>query len=111
SSDSWFAEFAFPVLHNLELSAAVRDESFSTGQSSVVDKFGLVYVPTDWLAVRATMGEAFIVPTLTQLDSPEICGLSNVADPFSTFQGFITSCRAGNPDLESETSDSVSIGI
>lgn len=111
SSDSWFAEFAFPLLHNLELSAAVRDESFSTGQSSVVDKFGLVYVPTDWLAVRATMGEAFIVPTLSQLDSPETCGLSNVADPFSTFQGFITSCRGGNPNLASETSDSLSVGI
>ncbi|MFM1896089.1 MAG: hypothetical protein RLZZ385_1163 [Pseudomonadota bacterium] len=111
SSDSWFAEFAIPVLENLELSAAVRDESFSTGQSAVVDKFGFVYAATDWLAVRATMGEAFIVPTLSQLDSPEICGLSNVTDPFSTFQGFITSCRAGNPDLKSESSDSLSAGI
>lgn len=111
SSDSWFAEFAFPVLDNLEVSAAVRDESFSTGQSAVVDKFGFVYVPTDWLAIRGTMGEAFIVPTLSQLDSPEICGLSNVADPFSSFQGFITSCRSGNPNLASESSDSLSFGV
>jgi len=111
SSDSWFAEFAIPVLDNLEFSAAVRDESFSTGQSAVVDKFGVVYVPTDWLAVRATMGEAFIVPTLSQLDSPEICGLSNVDDLFSDFQGFITSCRSGNPTLSSESSDSISAGI
>lgn len=110
-SDSWFAEFALPVLDNLELSAAVRDESFSTGQSAVVDKYGFVYVPTDWLAIRATMGEAFIVPTLTQIDSPEVCGLSNVSDFFSIFQGFITSCRTGNPDLQSETSDSISAGI
>ena len=111
SSDSWFAEFAIPVLDNLELSAAVRDESFSTGQAAVVDKFGVVYVPTDWLAVRATMGEAFIVPTLSQLDSPEVCGLSNVDDLFSDFQGFITSCRSGNPALASESSDSISAGI
>jgi len=111
TSDSWFAEFAIPVLDNLELSAAVRDESFSTGQSAVVDKFGVVYVPTDWLAVRATMGEAFIVPTLSQLSSPEVCGLSNVDDLFSPFQGFITSCRSGNPNLSSESSDSISAGV
>lgn len=111
SSDSWFAEFALPVLDNLEVSAAVRDESFSTGQSAVVDKLGFVYAATDWLAVRATMGEAFIVPTLSQLDAPETCGLTNVTDPFSTFQGFITSCRTGNPNLKSETSDSLSAGI
>ncbi|MAO39656.1 MAG: hypothetical protein CMK70_05380 [Pseudohongiella sp.] len=110
-SNSWFAELAFPVLDNLELSAAVRDESFSTGQGAVVDKFGLVYVPTDWLSVRATRGEAFIVPTLAQLNSPESCGLSNVDDLFTQFQGFITSCRTGNPGLTSETSDSLSFGV
>lgn len=111
SSDSWFLELAIPVLDNLELSAAVRDESFSTGQSAVVDKFGLVYVPTDWLSVRATKGEAFIVPTLSQLNSPEVCGLSNVDDLFSDFQGFITSCRTGNSSLGSESSNSLSAGI
>lgn len=111
SSDSWFAELAFPVLENLELSAAVRDESFSTGQGAVVDKFGIVYVPTDWLSLRATRGEAFIVPTLSQLDSPEACGLSNVDDLFSVFQGFITSCRTGNPNLIPESSDSLSFGV
>lgn len=111
SSDSWFAEFAIPVLSNLELSAAVRDESFSTGQGAVVDKFGIVYVPTDWLAVRATKGEAFIVPTMGQLNSPESCGLSNVDDLFSPFQGFITSCGTGNPALTSESSDSTSVGV
>lgn len=111
SSDSWFAEFAIPVLDNLELSAAVRDESFSTGQSAVVDKFGIVYVPTDWLSLRGTMGEAFIVPTMSQLDSPEDCGLSNVDDLFSDFQGFITSCKTGNPGLVSESSDSLSLGV
>ncbi len=31
-SNSWFAEFSLPVLDNLEITAAVRDESFSTGQ-------------------------------------------------------------------------------
>lgn len=111
SSDSWFAEFNFPILDNLQLSASVRDESFSSGQGKVIDKYGLTYTPTDWLNLRATMGEAFIVPTLQQLNRPQQCGLSNFDDPFTTAQGFITSCATGNPGLFSETSDSTSVGF
>jgi outer membrane receptor protein involved in Fe transport len=110
-SDSFFAEFSFPLLENLEISAAVRDESFSTGQGKLVDKYGIVYQPTDWLNLRATQSAAFIVPTLSQLIAPESCGLSNVDDLFTTFSGFITSCIQGNPNLSSETSDSISAGF
>lgn len=109
--NAWFAEFSFPVLSNLEVTAAVRDESFSTGQGAVVDKYGVIYSPTEWLSLRATTGEAFIVPTLPQLNRPEQCGLSNVDDLFSSFSGFITSCNTGNPNLKSETSDSISAGF
>lgn len=110
-SDSYFAEFSFPVLNNLELSYAIRDEEFSTGQSDVVQKFGVVYSPTEWLTLRATQSEAFIVPTLEQLNRPESCGLSNVDDLFTAFSGFITSCISGNPDLLSENSDSKSVSV
>ena len=110
-SDSFFAEFSFPVLDNLQVSAAVRDESYSTGQGKVVDKYGIVYQPTDWLNLRGTKSAAFIVPTLPQLNRPESCGLSNVDDLFTTFSGFITSCATGNPNLSSETSDSLSFGF
>lgn len=112
SSDSYFAELLLPVLSNLELNAAVRDESFSTGQSSTVSKFGAVYAPTDWLALRATWGEAFIVPTLTQLFSPQVCFLGNVSDdPFSSFAGFTAACRDGNPNLLSENSETTSFSV
>lgn len=110
-SNSWFAEFSFPVFNQLEVTAAVRDESYSTGQGKLIDKFGVIYRATDWLNFRATSGEAFIVPTLTQLFRPESCGLSNVDDLFTTFSGFITSCITGNTNLSSETSDSLSFGF
>lgn len=110
-SDSYFAEFNFPVLDNLAISASVRDESFSTGQGELIDKYGISYQPTDWLNLRATTGKAFIVPTLPQLNSPEACGLSNFDDPFTPSQGFITSCAIGNPNLSPETSESTSIGF
>ena len=111
TSDSFFAEFSFPLLANLEISASVRDEQFSTGQGDVVSKFGITYSPADWVTLRATQGEAFIVPTLNQLNAPDSCSLSNVDDLFTSFSGFITSCRTGNPNLVSETAESLSIGM
>ncbi|MEQ8409248.1 MAG: TonB-dependent receptor [Gammaproteobacteria bacterium] len=111
NSNSYFAEFSFPLLENLELTAAVREESFSTGQGKVIDKYGIIYRAADWISFRATTGEAFIVPTLNQLNAPESCGLSNVDDLFTSFSGFITSCSIGNQNLSSETSESVSVGF
>ena len=49
--DSFFAELAIPILPNLEASAAIRREDFSTGQESTDPKFGLTYSPTEWLTL------------------------------------------------------------
>lgn len=109
--DAWFLELSFPILSNLEFSAAVRNEDFSTGQESTDPKFGLVYSPTDWLTLRGTIGESFIAPTLTQLNAPQECGLTAVDDPFSNFNAFVARCLQGNPDLVPESADNTSIGI
>ena len=109
--NSWFTEFSVPILDNLELQMAVRDEDYSTGQSSTDPKVGIVYSPFDWLTLRASDGEAFIAPSLGQLTSPEGCGLQNIADPFSDFAAFTSSCSRGNPDLTPETADTLSAGF
>jgi outer membrane receptor for ferrienterochelin and colicin len=109
--DAAFVELAVPVLSNLELSAAVRTEKFSTGQKSTDPKIGLVYAATDWLSLRATTGESFIAPTLNQLNAPQTCGLSQAADPFSDFNAFVASCSQGNPALVSESSENMSFGF
>ncbi len=109
--DAYFAELSVPVLDNLEFQLAVRDEAYSTGQSSTDPKFGLVYVPFDRLTLRASAGSSFIAPSLTQLNEPESCGLSNIADPFTTFAAFTANCSRGNPDLVPESADTLSIGF
>ena len=109
--NSFFAELAMPILSNLELSAAVRREEFSTGQESTDPKFGITWAPTDWLTLRATNGDAFIAPTLEQLLNPVTCGLTQVTDPFSDFSGFVTGCRGGNPNLKNEQSESSQFGV
>lgn len=108
--DSVFAEFALPVLDNLEVEAAVRLEDFSTGQRSTDPKIGFTWGATDWLSIRGTTGDAFIAPSLTQLLNPITCGLSTVTDRFSPYSAFTTFCSGGNPALQNETSTSNQLG-
>lgn len=109
--DSWFVEVALPVLDNLEITAATRDEKYSTGQSSTDPKFGITYSPTDFLTLRGTKGTAFIAPSLNDLNAPERCNLSNLDDPMSSFFAYARRCQAGNPLLTPETADTLAFGI
>ncbi len=109
--NSFFAEVALPVLTNVEFTAAVRHEDFSTRQQSTDPKFGITWQATDWLALRATTGDAFIAPSLEQLLNPVSCGLSSVTDRFSSFSAFTTYCVGGNPNLGNESSESQQLGF
>ncbi|MES3008669.1 MAG: TonB-dependent receptor [Pseudomonadota bacterium] len=109
--DSYFAELSLPILENLEGQVAVRNEKYSTGQSSTDPKYGLVYTPIDILTLRVSAGESFIAPTLDQLNAPQSCGLTNVSDPFTSFAAFTANCSQGNPNLVPETADTLSVGF
>jgi iron complex outermembrane receptor protein len=109
--DAYFAEFSIPVLSTLEVSAAVRREDFSTGQSSTDPKYGVTWQAADWLTLRATKGDAFIAPTLSQLLNPITCGLSTVTDRFGPHDAFTTACSGGNPNLQNENSSSQQFGF
>ncbi|MCB1665238.1 MAG: TonB-dependent receptor [Pseudomonadales bacterium] len=109
--DSYFMELSLPVLDNLELSAAIRNEKYSTGQSSTDPKYGIVYTPLDFLTLRASKGTSFIAPSLDDLNAPESCGLTNVSDPFTTFAAFTANCSRGNPNLVPESADTMSVGF
>lgn len=109
--DAWFVEMAFPILDNLEFTAATRAEEYSTGQNSKDPKFGITYAPTNWLTLRTTKGTAFIAPGLNDLFAPEECNLSNLDDPLSSFFAYARRCEAGNPLLIPETADTQSFGI
>jgi hypothetical protein len=106
-----FLELAFPILDNLELSAAVREEKYSTGQSSTDPKYGIVYSPFQNLTLRASGGTSFIAPSLGQLTAPEGCGLNSVNDPIGTFATYALTCSQGNRRLTPETADTLSYGF
>ena len=109
--DAYFVELAIPLLSTVEVEAAIRREEFSTGQSSTDPKFGITWAATEWLTLRATTGDAFIAPSLTQLLNPVSCGLSTVTDRFSPFSAFTTFCQGGNPALQNEYSTSEQLGF
>lgn len=109
--DSYFLELSLPVLENLELQLAVRDEDYSTGQSSTDPKYGIAYSPFDNLTLRATKGTSFIAPSLNQLNAPQTCGLNNIADRFTNYAAFTSSCTQGNPLLVPESADTLSAGF
>ena len=111
SVDAVMAEFLLPMASNWEINIAARNESFSTGQEDSIVKVGTVYEPTDWLGLRATWGEAFLAPTMSQLEAPRDCGLTLLDDLFSSFNAYVNSCQQGNPNLESESSESWTVGI
>jgi len=109
--NAYFVELALPVLPTVEVELAVRTENFSTGQKSTDPKFGITWAATEWLALRATTGDAFIAPSLEQLLNPVSCGLSTVTDRFTPFSAFTTACSGGNPALENEFSTSKQLGF
>ncbi|MEX1196683.1 MAG: TonB-dependent receptor [Pseudohongiellaceae bacterium] len=104
-------EVLLPITSNFEVNVAARNESFSGGQEDSIVKLSAVYEPTDWLGLRGTWGEAFLAPTMNQLDAPRDCGLTLLDDQFSNFNAYVNSCQQGNPNLESESSESWTLGV
>ena len=118
---SGFAEFLVPVIgssnaiagaRRLELSLAVRSDSYSDFGSTVNPKLGLLWEPVPGLNVRGTFGTSFRAPLLSQLDSP----VQSQADffPDSTAATGLTDTLAlsgGNPTLRPEKSRSFTVGF
>jgi iron complex outermembrane receptor protein len=116
-----FGELYVPVLEDLELNMAVRYDDYDDFGSEVSPSISASYVVTNWLKLRASYGQGFKAPNLTDL----------YAKPQQSFEGLVdtTRCRAqeiadsecptgqqetynaGNTELKAETSDSYNVGI
>ena len=107
-----FAELSVPLLDNLELQLAVRNEDWGGGLDTTDPKVGLLYQPMDALSLRASWATSFIAPNPFQLAGPEFCGNSNVQDTvLGASPTFVSTCRGPNPFLISETAESWNIGF
>ena len=124
SRNQWaaFTEFNIPIVKTLEGNVAVRYDHYSDFGSTTNPKFSLRWQPMRTLLLRGSYGTGFLAPTLYQLTTPNIAGVSapNLTDParcpFTNDQ--TADCNAqfgvvfgGNPDLKPEESEQTTFGI
>jgi len=116
-----FAELNLPLMRNLEANFAVRHDDYSDFGTTTNPKVGLRYTPNRNVLLRATYGTGFLAPSLYQLWSPNISGVSapGLSDPLrcpttnDTFDCLtqFTLTFGGNPALKPEESKQYSAGI
>ena len=136
--DEWYAEFAIPVLDNLDLSAAVRFSDYSTFGSTTNTKIGVTYSPIEMVSFRATFSEGFRAPSIGALYSgnndsyPDlkdpcdvnstnftgaggvqsgVCASQGVPNGFTQPNTQIRTTVGGNPDTKPEESKGYNFGI
>ena len=120
SRDAGYAEFMVPIIgednrvsgiHSLGLQAAWRVEQYSDFGSADNPKVGLKYQPHERVLLRGTYQTAFRAPGLQQLYMGQTIAHPFLLDPARGDGGMqYKTISGGNPDLQPETSDSVSIG-
>ncbi|MBA2742920.1 MAG: TonB-dependent receptor [Chthoniobacterales bacterium] len=104
--------FSIPGFHALEFTGAARYESFSNGSNVMVPKVGLRWQPLDdSLTVRATWGEGYRLPSLTQLNPSVFSAPQSLFDPVKKVFVFVPTVFLPNPDLQPEDSRNFTAGV
>jgi iron complex outermembrane receptor protein len=121
-SNAFFAEINVPLLKTLEANVAVRRDHYSDFGSTTNPKYSLRWQPTRNLLLRTSYGTGFLAPSLYQLWTPNIQGVSAtglsdpVRCPVTNNTGIDCNTQfgvqfGGNPNLQPEKSKQWSAGI
>lgn len=116
-----FVELNVPLLRTLEANIAARHDKYSDFGNTTNPKFALRWQPTRNLLMRTSYGTGFLAPSLYQLWTPNIDGVSapGLSDPLrcpTTNDTFDCLTQfgltfGGNPSLKAEKSKQWSAGI
>jgi iron complex outermembrane receptor protein len=117
-----FTEFNIPIVRTLEGNAQVRYDHYSDFGSTTNPKFSLRWQPTRTLLLRGSYGTGFLAPSLYELNTPNISGVSatGVTDPIrcpiTGDTGFDCQTQfgvtfGGNKNLKPEESEQTTLGI
>jgi iron complex outermembrane recepter protein len=117
-----FAEFFVPITDNLEMQLAGRYDDYDDFGDTFNPKVAFSYRPIDELVIRASWSTSFRAPSLTQAGvklrtttATYDCGSNQaVADLYCEGFGDERSpnvLELGNPNLQSEESEAVSVGF
>ncbi|MBB5985771.1 TonB-dependent receptor domain-containing protein [Sphingobium lignivorans] len=110
---------ALPLIHRLELGAAVRHERFSIHGESTTPKFSLLWSPTPWLSLRGSYNRSFRAPNLAQTDTTQLLRVNYTQDPYRySVTGFALdgsgprrTYRQGNNRLNPERAENFGLGF
>lgn len=116
---SAYGELLIPVTYDLELNLAGRFDDYSDYGSDFSPKASFRWTPTEALLVRGSWGEGFRAPSLDIITAADSSGNPAVSDP-ATCLNFaqaancsvqVRQITSANPDLESEQSTQMSLGV
>ena len=134
---AFYAETSLPITEDLEISFAGRFDSYNDFGTTVNPKVSVGYRPTDTLLLRASYGEGFRAPSMSELYSSPSQSFNNAIDAVScaaTPEGDPTTGRStvpssdlapghaclttqyqnftgGNTSLDAEESEGFNVGI
>ncbi|MBA3564227.1 MAG: TonB-dependent receptor [Gammaproteobacteria bacterium] len=125
-----FAEIAIPILDTLEFSIAGRYDDYNDFGTTFNPKIALGFRPIDSILLRASYGEGFRAPSMSQLYSAPVQSFNNAVDttqcqnsgqadvptdqlppghPCLTVQ--YQNFSGGNTALDAELSDTANVGV
>lgn len=122
-----YGEILLPIVDNVDVELAVRYSDYSDFGSTTNPKAGFKFRPVEQLLLRATYSEGFRAPSLRELfqGAQENFGFFNDPCADASNVGVLPGCavqsdpaliqflaqEGGNPNLEAEESESVTIGL
>jgi iron complex outermembrane recepter protein len=90
---SLFAELSVPVIKSVELQLAARTDRYSDYGNSTTPKIGFKWSALPSLAVRASFGDSFRAPSLTEISRSSVTAFTTVLDPRRCIDGTELSCN------------------
>ncbi|KAF1721716.1 TonB-dependent receptor plug domain-containing protein [Pseudoxanthomonas wuyuanensis] len=101
-------------VRRLVLSAALRGEDYDSFGSVTTPKLGVIYSPGPDLTLKASWGESFKAPMLSQLYANRIAGLwtaSAVGGAGDPSDATVLMAFGGNPELEPERANTLTTSL
>ncbi|QJR09910.1 Vitamin B12 transporter BtuB [Usitatibacter rugosus] len=119
---AFYGELNIPVLKDLEVNVAVRNDHYSDFGSTTNPKASIRYNATPDVLLRASYGKGFLAPSLYQLNTPRINGVTPAGQtdpvrcPVTNDTGLDCSTQfgvlfGGTKDLKPETSEQTTLGV
>lgn len=98
------------MFQSLDFNGAYRYTDYSTSGGVSTWKAGLTWVPVDGLLVRGALSRDIRAPNLYELFAGDLARISLLADPVSGVTQNVPQVTGGNPNLEPEEADTLTLG-